>query len=46
MTVRMALKIIRSEAPETENTFQIIRRNRDCRPSETGRLTTSQKLKI
>lgn len=32
MTVRTALKIIRSEAPETENTFQIIRRNRDCRP--------------
>ena len=32
MTIRMALKIIRERAPETENTFQTIRRNRYCHP--------------
>ena len=32
MTIRMALKIIREQAPETENTFQTIRRNRYCHP--------------
>ena len=32
MTVRMALKIIRENAPETEKTFQTIRRNRYCHP--------------
>ena len=30
MTIRMALKIIREQAPETENTFMTIRRNRYC----------------
>ena len=30
MTIRMALKIIREQAPETENTFRIICRNRYC----------------
>ena len=32
MTIRMALKIIRENAPEVENTFQAIRRNRYCHP--------------
>ena len=32
MTIRMALKIIRERAPETEDTFQTIRRNRYCHP--------------
>ena len=32
MTIRMALKIIRENAPEVENTFQTIRRNRHCHP--------------
>lgn len=32
MTVRMALKHIRKHAPETESTFQVIRRNRYCHP--------------
>ena len=32
MTIRMALKIIRENAPEVENTFQTIRRNRYCHP--------------
>ena len=32
MTIRMALKIIREQAPETENTFRTIRRNRYCHP--------------
>ena len=30
MTIRMALKIIRERAPETEKTFLTIRRNRYC----------------
>ena len=30
MTVRMALKHIRKNAPETEKTFQAIRQNRYC----------------
>ena len=32
MTIRMALKHIRRNAPEVENTFQAIRRNRYCHP--------------
>ena len=32
MTIRMALKHIREQAPETENTFMTIRRNRYCHP--------------
>ena len=32
MTFRMALKHIRREAPETEETFRIICRNRRCHP--------------
>ena len=32
MTVRMALKHIRRNAPETEKTFQAIRQNRYCHP--------------
>lgn len=32
MTVRMALKHIRKNAPETEKTFQAIRQNRYCHP--------------
>ena len=32
MTIRMALKTIRERAPETEKTFQAIRRNRYCHP--------------
>ncbi len=32
MTIRMALKHIRRHAPETENTFRIICRNRYCHP--------------
>ena len=32
MTVRMALKHIRRNAPETEKTFQAIRKNRYCHP--------------
>ena len=32
MTIRMARKIIREQAPETENTFMTIRRNRYCHP--------------
>ena len=32
MTIRMALKTIRERAPETEDTFQTIRRNRYCHP--------------
>ena len=32
MTIRMALKHIRRNAPETEKTFQAIRRNRYCHP--------------
>ena len=32
MTVRMALKHIRMNAPETEKTFQAIRQNRYCLP--------------
>ena len=32
MTFRMALKHIRRCAPETEKTFQAIRRNRYCHP--------------
>ena len=30
MTIRKALKIIRENAPETEDTFMTIRRNRYC----------------
>ena len=30
MTIRKALKIIRANAPETEDTFMTIRRNRYC----------------
>ena len=32
MTFRMALKFIRRNAPETEQTFRAICRNRYCRP--------------
>ena len=32
MTFRMALKFIRRNAPETEDTFRIICRNRYCHP--------------
>ena len=32
MTIRMALKHIRRNAPEVEDTFQAIRRNRYCHP--------------
>lgn len=32
MTVRMALKTIREKAPQTEKTFNAIRRNRYCNP--------------
>ena len=32
MTIRMALKHIHRNAPETENTFQAIRQNRYCHP--------------
>ena len=32
MTIRMALKHIRRNAPETEKTFQAIRQNRYCHP--------------
>ena len=32
MTFRMALKFIRRHAPETEQTFRIICRNRLCHP--------------
>ena len=32
MTFRMALKHIRRNAPETEETFRIICRNRYCHP--------------
>ena len=32
MTFRMALKHIRRHAPETEDTFKIICRNRRCNP--------------
>ena len=32
MTFRMALKHIRRTAPETEETFRIICRNRRCNP--------------
>ena len=32
MTFRMALKFIRNHAPETEDTFRHICRNRYCRP--------------
>ena len=32
MTIRMALKHIRRHAPEAENTFRIICRNRYCHP--------------
>ena len=32
MTFRMALKLIRRHAPETENTFRTICRNRLCHP--------------
>ena len=32
MTVRMALKHIRKNAPHTEKTFETIRQNRGCHP--------------
>ena len=32
MTFRMALKLIRRHAPETEKTFRVICRNRYCHP--------------
>ena len=35
MTFRMALKFIRRNAPETEQTFRAICRNRYCRPVPT-----------
>ena len=37
MTFRMALKFIRRNAPETEQTFRAICRNRYCRPGASPR---------
>ena len=45
MTFRMALKQIRRLAPETENTFRTICRNRHCHPVGSGRYMTSRSTK-